>query len=471
MADESTPLLASTRTITSRQAHWILFVLCTVIVTIDFASYLSIAPQTQILEDIICRDLHPDAITFSSTCKDVDVQSELALLTGWKETFDQLPGIILALPFGFMADRIGRKKVALLSLVGLIMQEVALRIICWNSPTIPPRTIWFTSLFQICGGGAQIAQSMVFTSVTDIYPVETRTNKFFIIAASALTAEILANPISAFLMTKSAWLPYFLSLICEFVGLAILLFIPETLPKILHGDNDAQSTADENRDEDNNIGLFRTVLHSAVTQLRRIREFIWNDKAVLAISAAFFAGNVGQQALQLLLQYASKRFGWSMAEASILISLKGIINLALLLLILPTISHLLSKYLPPIPKDLLIARTSACLLVLGLTLMALAPHPPLFILGISLLALGWGFYSALRSVASALVSEDHVALLNTAIALVQGVGAVVAGPALAGAFGLGMRMGGGWIGLPYLVSASLVAVAGALTGVVRLDSR
>ncbi|KAL2817332.1 major facilitator superfamily domain-containing protein [Aspergillus granulosus] len=471
MADENTPLLSPRRT--SRQAHWILFILCTVIVTIDFAGYLSIAPQTQILEDIICRDLHPDAAASASICKDVDVQSELALLTGWKETFDQLPGIVLALPFGFMADRIGRKKVAILSLVGLIMQEISLRIICWNSPAIPPRTIWFTALFQICGGGPLIATSMVFTIITDIYPVEKRTNKFFIVAAAALTAEILANPISAFLMTKSPWLPYFLTLVCALFSLAVLLFIPETLPKALHADHDsaAASATDEDGDDDGQDSLVRTVFRSALTQLLRIREFIWNDKNVLTISAAFFAGNVGQQALRLLLQYASKRFGWSLAKASILISLKGIINLALLLVILPTLSHLLSKRLPPIPKDLLIARASAFLLVLGLTLMAFAPRPPLFILGITILALGWGFYAALRSVASALVSEDHIGLLNTTIALVQGIGAVMAGPAMAGAFGLGMRMGGGWIGLPYLVGAILVAGAGGLTGVVRLEPR
>jgi hypothetical protein len=103
--------------------------------------------------------------------------------------------------------------------------------------------------------------------------------------------------------------------------------------------------------------------------------------------------------------------------------------------------------------------------------MALAPEPILFSIGISILALGYGFYAALRSVASALVSEDHIGLLNTTIALVQGVGAVVAGPTLAGAFNLGMRMGSAWIGLPYLVGAVLVGAAGGVIGVVRLESR
>jgi MFS family permease len=141
MADENTPLLRVSPQRNSKQAHWILFVLSTVIVTIDFAGYLSVAPQTQILEDIICRDLHPDSVALSSsTCKDADVQSELSLIIGWTETFNQLPGIILALPFGFMADRVGRKKVTILSLVGLILQEVALRIIC-SLPLLQPEIL------------------------------------------------------------------------------------------------------------------------------------------------------------------------------------------------------------------------------------------------------------------------------------------------------------------------------------------
>lgn len=129
MAHETTPLLHPGKH--KHSAHWILFLVCIVIVTIDLGGALSVAPQTQILEDIVCRALHRDAVSSASTCKGVDVQSELALINGWKETFDQIPGIILALPYGFMADRVGRKQVAMLSMLGLTMQEVAVRIICW----------------------------------------------------------------------------------------------------------------------------------------------------------------------------------------------------------------------------------------------------------------------------------------------------------------------------------------------------
>ena len=67
--------------------------------TIDFGAFLGATPQIKIFEDIICRDYYAklnqtiilpldDAI-----CKTEPVQSELALINGWKRTFDVLPSM------------------------------------------------------------------------------------------------------------------------------------------------------------------------------------------------------------------------------------------------------------------------------------------------------------------------------------------------------------------------------------------
>ena len=142
----STPLLGTHPTrahVEYKHQHkrWILFLLCTVIVTLDFGTFLSLAPQTQIMESIICRRFHPGLfidlphgqfLSDDTPCKSVDVQGELALISGWKDTLDQIPGIILALPLGFLLDRIGRKPVAMLSMSGLLMEEIAIRIICMS---------------------------------------------------------------------------------------------------------------------------------------------------------------------------------------------------------------------------------------------------------------------------------------------------------------------------------------------------
>lgn len=281
-----------------------------------------------------------------------------------------------------------------------------------------------------------------------------------------LAAEIVGGPISAWLMAMSSpWLPYILGLFCEFIGLAAVLAIPETLPEKL--DLDYSQTTHYTNGENKRRGQVVWAVKLATTQILRIKQLIRENNNVPAITMAFFSATAGQQALKLILQYASKRFSWSMGEASLLLSLKGLINLVLLLFILPTLSEQLQKRLAPAKKDLLIAQGSSALLVLGFTIMALDSHAILFSIGVSILALGWGFYAALRSLASALVPETQVGLLNTTIGLVQGVGGVVAGPALAGAFNYGMQFGGLWIGLPYFVASGLFAAAGlGICGVV-----
>lgn len=140
----STPLLGthpSGALVEYKHKRWTLFLLCTVIVTLDFGTFLSIAPQTQIMESIVCRKFHPGLfvdlpygkfLSDNTPCKSVDVQGELALISGWKDTLDQIPGIILALPLGFLLDRIGRKPIAMLSMTGLLMEEIAIRIICMS---------------------------------------------------------------------------------------------------------------------------------------------------------------------------------------------------------------------------------------------------------------------------------------------------------------------------------------------------
>ncbi|RAQ55843.1 MFS transporter [Aspergillus flavus] len=476
----STPLLGthpSGALVEYKHKRWTLFLLCTVIVTLDFGTFLSIAPQTQIMESIVCRKFHPGLfvdlpygkfLSDNTPCKSVDVQGELALISGWKDTLDQIPGIILALPLGFLLDRIGRKPIAMLSMTGLLMEEIAIRIICLYSEAIPLRTIWFTPLFQLCGGGSQIASSVAFTIVTDIFPAEQRANIFFVLFAAVLLAEILATPLSAWLMSWSPWLPFLLGWLCEGCGLLAAILIPETLPKSL---NESESElAEEERDclvPPPSSSKRKGSLYSAGSHIMHLTAFIWGNVNTVAISIAFLAASVGGQALQLIIQYASKRYSWTMAKASFLISLKGMIDLVVLLLLLPTISHYLNRYLSPAVRDLRITQGSAAILAVGFGIMAVADHPVLFAFGVSILALGWGFYSTLRNVATTLVAESQIGTLNTTIALVQGIGSMIAGPLLASAFREGMTLGGTWMGLPYMMGAILFLLAGLAASSVR----
>lgn len=84
----------------------------------DFGIFMSNAPQTAIFEAIICRDYQTslrrtgagnatldsgisNALLDSNLCKSETVQGELAIVIGYKDTFDVIPGrfvlIIIAL--------------------------------------------------------------------------------------------------------------------------------------------------------------------------------------------------------------------------------------------------------------------------------------------------------------------------------------------------------------------------------------
>jgi hypothetical protein len=70
----------------------LLFLACVWIVFLDCSSSISLAPMTELLEENIClySDLGPSANALD--CKGLAVQTELALIRGWQDTFGQLPG-------------------------------------------------------------------------------------------------------------------------------------------------------------------------------------------------------------------------------------------------------------------------------------------------------------------------------------------------------------------------------------------
>lgn len=174
----------SNTTSTTTRKIGVLALVCALLLLIDIAGFLGLAPQTQIFEDIICQnyyagiDKKPNqsytAISDDERCKIEPVQSELAMILGYKETFDQLPGIFFGVAYGLLADKIGRRPVLLFGMLGLALSGMWVKIVCWFSQTIPIKMVYLSSPILIFGGGPQVASSMLYVMLADSYPEEER---------------------------------------------------------------------------------------------------------------------------------------------------------------------------------------------------------------------------------------------------------------------------------------------------------
>ncbi|MCJ1299926.1 hypothetical protein MMC08_002720 [Hypocenomyce scalaris] len=151
-------------------------------------------------------------------------------------------------------------------------------------------------------------------------------------------------------------------------------------------------------------------------------------------------------------------------------SLRALVNLGLLLIILPAITHVLvNRYsLRAMNKDLRLSQCSGILLTVGSVAMALSEKPAGVAAGLVVFALGSAIHLTARSLVASMVEPNQVGTLFTAIAVVSGAGQLIAGPMLANAIRRGMILGGAWIGLPFVVAAGLYLLVTAALVCVRL---
>jgi MFS family permease len=124
-----------------KKKPWIL--LCVLvfflIACVDVGAYLAEAPKTRVYEANLCiryyekhdpSKIGPDGSVVEELCKIDTVQQKMASIFGWQETFDAIPSILLALPYGALADKKGRKWVFVAALVGLQLNSTWILLIC-----------------------------------------------------------------------------------------------------------------------------------------------------------------------------------------------------------------------------------------------------------------------------------------------------------------------------------------------------
>ncbi|KAJ5535655.1 hypothetical protein N7513_008841, partial [Penicillium frequentans] len=477
---ETTPLLSGSPinvpTITAAKKLLVLTVCAVSILSVDFGSFLSVAPQTAIFEQIICRNHQEFRNSGNATygedpCKSEAVQGELALILGYKDGFDVLPTILFSLAYGVLSDHWGRKPVVYLAIVGSLLGELWVRLVCAWSNVLPLRLIWVSSVWRIIGGGDQTMSSVLLNIVADVFSEEERSTALFRLMSCVLVAEVLATPVSAYLMTINPWIPYILGYVVTLVGYISVFFLPETLEyakaKRLNrgsGDNSTETTT--------RLGKQSTlqVLRHQLRDFTESIQFMWADSNVIWMVLVVFVSVFSRQSTAILLQYASKKFGWSIAQASLLISLRGTCGIVSFLVLMPGLNFLAARFLNlhGTFRDYWVSQGTGILGIIGFALLGLASSPGILITALVIVSFSGGFSVATRSLATSLVRPDHVGTLYSALAISQSIGMFIAGPLFAYLFRFGMHLGNSWMGLPFLQAAVCFAFATAAIWRIRI---
>jgi hypothetical protein len=261
----------------------------------------------------------------------------------------------------------------------------------------------------------------------------------------------------------SAWLAIIAGYVVMASGLIILTFIPETLAKR------EPASEDDPQPDDTIQHKLRQSFKQVKTEIRATWDIMKHPSLFLILLIFTTMGPQSLAASQFLVQYISKRFHWSIADAGFLLSLQGIINIALFFVILPAFSTSLQSVfgLSAGGKDKLLAFLSSMFIFLGSLLLA-GDRITVVITGLIVFTFGAGLPPVCRSLAAYYVDSQNASKLQTLISVMETAGILYAGQFLSSLFALGIRLGGLWTGLPYIGVASITAITVLAVILVRL---
>lgn len=249
------------------------------------------------------------------------------------------------------------------------------------------------------------------------------------------------------------------------IGMLIYLAFPETMNFQSNGrPDDASEPSWQATEDELPAFLKRKTLANrmwhGIASFKDQFAFLLDDWRLSALILPFILHMLVGTISGLLLQYLSKRYGLTFADATLLMTIKNGTLVLLLFAILPYVSTVcMQKYHLSGPrKDLYLVQGSLVLIAVGWTLVGLSPNIAAVTVSLAIASLGQGMPLLLRSFVTALVPSHHIARVYSLITIIDTVGIMVGSPMLAGLFKRGLSLGGSWIGLPFYFTA-LTALA------------
>ncbi|KAF3018093.1 hypothetical protein E8E14_005076 [Neopestalotiopsis sp. 37M] len=467
--------IASIASVNVPKAHsgdTIVSIFCAIALVVCCANGFANVPLTKIVENLLCDEFYEkdqrgiwvgfgsgggDGPVVDPRCKIPEIQSKMAYIFAAVEASDAIVGSLAALPWGFAADRLGRRPVAAIALLGLAMSILWIMAILYFGQTFTVALAATASLWRFVGGGSAVLVAILLSMISDVIPEEKRATAFMRLHVSNLVGSLVSPALSsAMLRVTGPWPVMFVAVGCVLAGAVAFLFVPETMQHKPVVEEEEHANEQHSDDDSRPRGLRGHVDH-AVKQLRHSISMVKSASLVILLLTCLASSPIAGSVAQFLVQFVSKRYEIPIESTGYVQSAYGVAQVVHALLLLPWLSAFLLKDKAPgflrMPneqvRDLVLARWSFGLLALAFFVMTIAPELWMFIAGLCLLALGSAAQSLVKSLMSLYVDQQHRSRLYTLVGIVDTVGGLYGPAMLAGLFSLGMKKGGIWIGLPY----------------------
>ncbi|KAL4962564.1 putative MFS transporter [Aspergillus stella-maris] len=455
----------------------LLITLVFILLAIETGGQMIPGPMVRVIESIACDSYwhvnSPEKLPRNGPipehwCNMPAVQTEVANVKGYSDLFEGLLSTLCAIPYGHFADRHGRRISIRLTIPGFVLNGLITISVLWFHGVFPLRTVWLASCSWIIGGGPTVALAIIWTMLADLMGDSDRAVLFFRVGLASQIAGFVASAVSSGLMAINPWIPLLVGCGTVMLGLTAVWCLPETINLVKKESGGSISGSESGRQGQDHTMRREENWSPKYTPLRKVRRFLQPylfifTPRLLTLLFSFMLYQIALGSSSFLTQYISTRFNWTLAKAQLLLSLHSLITIPVFAFLIPHLTNRTFGLLFPPRKDLYIATLSIISLALGSLGIGLSPAIFLTVPSLCIHALGAGFPLAMRSLVTAFVERDETAKLYAVVEVVQSLGSMLGSLVVTNAFEVGLGMGGGHVGLAYVLSGILFgAISGAL---------
>ncbi|KAF2109302.1 hypothetical protein BDV96DRAFT_244721 [Lophiotrema nucula] len=458
------------------------------LILVHMALKLYDLPLNRVIEKRLCDEHYaqhdPSAINRDGSipeklCKIDEVQQQLAWLQGIMETTYVVCDFIVTIPFSFIAEKYGTKAVLWVNLVPRIFMSAWVLTVGNFSRVLPTKAIIAGPFLAVLGGEC-VFQSTIFTLTSALAREYVQRASYFSYVSSITYVVSFVGPaLASFTMSQSLWAPFWLNIALLILAIPTIrmlpvpnesLYLAATVPATESTPSEAGPLLPGSLDDPNKYsnafetppaGAYQIILRA----FRKLGRLVTGRRNFQILLISFFLTALASSDTKLLVQYISKRYEWTFAQAGYMLSIKASVNIVILAFVVPRIiqASISSRTVhgSEVRLNYLGAEASILISIVGVLFIALAAKIWMLLAALIIYALG----SALPVFTMSLVKSPLIAFPDSDIQdfsivmLTKTLGSLVGAPLMTVLWVQAMKAGGLGLGLPYFVSSSIYALA------------